>query len=84
MCTSAGTEEIMHSFKKTGLTLYEKLQSQGIHCLYIWGQKMTTFKKNKKVTKNTTRIIWQEFRGRHRRICCGKSHRSHNQNMVIK
>ena len=40
----------------TGLKLYEKLQSQGTHCLYIWGQKMTKIKKYKKVTKNTANM----------------------------
>ena len=29
-------------------------------------------------------FIKQEFRGRHHRSCLGKSHRSHNQNVVIK
>ena len=28
--------------------------------------------------------IKQEFRGRHHRTCWGKSHRSHNQNVIIK
>ena len=31
-----------------------------------------------------THIRTQEFRGRRHRICWGKSHRSHNQNVVIK
>ena len=34
----------VQSFKKTGLKLYEKLQSQGTYGLYIWAQKMTMFK----------------------------------------
>ena len=33
-CTSADLGENMRSFKK----LYEKMQSHGTHCLYIWGQ----------------------------------------------
>ena len=37
----------VQSFKKTGLKLYEKLQSQGTYSLYIWAQKMTMFKKHK-------------------------------------
>ena len=41
----------MQSFKKTGLKLYEKLQSQCTHCLYICGHLMTKLKKHKKVTK---------------------------------
>ena len=41
MCTSVDTGENMQSFKKTSLKLYEKMQSQGTHCLYIWGQKVT-------------------------------------------
>ena len=49
----------VQSFKKTGLKLYEKLQSKGTLCLYIWGQKMTKVKKYKKVTKNMARIIWK-------------------------
>ena len=49
----------MQSFKKTGLKLYEKLQSQGTYSLYIWGQEMTKIKKLKKVTKTKARIIWQ-------------------------
>ena len=35
------------------------MQPQGTQCLYIWGQKMTKFKKYKKVTKNKARIIWK-------------------------
>ena len=31
---------------EAGLKLYEKLQSHGTHCLYIWGQWMTKLKKN--------------------------------------
>ena len=42
----------MQSFKKTGIKLYEELQSQGTYCLYISGQKMTKFTKKKKVIKN--------------------------------
>ena len=38
MCTSADPGENVQSFKKTSLKLYEKLQSQGTLCLYIWGQ----------------------------------------------
>ena len=53
----------VQSFKKTGLKLYEKLQSQGTYCLYIWGQKMTNFKKYKKVTK-----IWQRLYEKHMHI----------------
>ena len=53
----------MQSFKKTSLKLYEKLQSQSTHCLYIWGQKMTKFKKYKKVTK-----IWQGLYEKHMHI----------------
>ena len=49
----------VQSFKKTGLKLYEKLQSQGTHCLYIWGQKMTKLKKHEKVTKIKARIMWK-------------------------
>ena len=40
----------MQSFKKTGMKLYEELQSH-IRCLYILGQKMTKFTKYKKVKK---------------------------------
>ena len=47
----------VQSLKKTGIKLYEELQSQGTHCLYIWGQKMTKFTKLKKVTKTNVRII---------------------------
>ena len=53
-------------FKKTGLKLYEKCnhkQSQGTHCLYSWGQKITKFKKYKKVTK-----IWQGLYEKHMHI----------------
>ena len=57
MCTSADPGENVQSFKKIGLKLYEKLQWHGTHCLYIWGQWMKKFKKNKKVTKNMARII---------------------------
>ena len=59
MCTSADGENMCKVSKKTGLKLYEKLQSQGTHCLYIWDQKMTKFKKYIKVTKNMARIIWK-------------------------
>ena len=44
-------------YKKTCIKVYEELQSQGTHCLYIWGQKMTKFTKLKKVTKINARII---------------------------
>ena len=37
----------MQSFKKTGIKLYEKLQTQGTHCLNIWGQKLTVHKVEK-------------------------------------
>ena len=40
----------VQSFKKTGLQLYEKLQSQGTHCLYMRSEN----DKVQKVTK-----IWQ-------------------------
>ena len=49
----------LQSFKKTGLKLYVNLQSQGTHCLYIWGQKMTKFKKVQKMIKIKARIIWK-------------------------
>ena len=42
-------------FKKTGIKLYEELQLQSTHCLYIWGQKMTKFTKEKK--KTNARIL---------------------------
>ena len=48
----------VQSFKKTSLKLYEKLQSQGSHCLYIWGQKMTKFKKYKKYGKDYMKSTW--------------------------
>ena len=47
MCTSADLGENVQSFRKTGLKLYEKLQSQGTHILYIQGQKITKFKWQK-------------------------------------
>ena len=50
-------------FKKTGLKLYEKLQSQGTHSLCIWGQKKIKFKKYKNVIK-----IWQELYKKHMHI----------------
>ena len=35
MCTSTDLGENVLSFKKTSIKLYEKLQSEGTHCLYI-------------------------------------------------
>ena len=46
----------MQSFKKIDIKLYEELQSQGSHCLYIRGQKMT-MSETKKVSKINARII---------------------------
>ena len=40
-CTSAEPGENISSFKKISIKLYDELQSQATHCLYIWGQKMT-------------------------------------------
>ena len=39
--------------------------------------------KNRNKSEETEEIK-QEFRGRRHRTCWGKSHRSHNQNVVIK
>ena len=50
----------VQSFKKNGLKLYEKLQSQDTHCLYIWGQKMTMFKKYKKVGEKIRQGLYEK------------------------
>ena len=64
MCTSADPgKKHVQSFKKTGLKLYEKLQSQGTHCQNIWGQKMTKFEKEKSDKK-----IWQGLYEKHMHI----------------
>ena len=46
--------------KKNGLKLYEKLQSQGTHCLYIWGQKMIKFKKYKKSDQKKRQRLYEK------------------------
>ena len=48
----------VQSFKKISMKLYEKLCSQGTHCLYTEGEKVNNVEK---VTKNDLTIISKPY-----------------------